>query len=71
MLHIAEERITDRSCRDDDLFSRVKHIRSTTRIWKRASRNIHTGGGLVRTENDIPCKRMLVHLQISRYQSLL
>ena len=49
----------------------MKHIRSATRGWKRATCNVDTGGGLVRTENDIPCERVLVHLQICLCQSLL
>ena len=49
----------------------MKHVRSTTGIWKRACRHIDACGSLIRTENHISRKRMLVHLQIRRCQSLL
>ena len=49
----------------------MKYICSTTRIWKRACCHVDARGGLIRTENYIPCERMLVHLQIRRCQSLL
>ena len=71
MVSLGAESITDRSCGDDDLFSRIKYIRSFTRRWKRACCHIDACGGLVRTENHIPSKRMLVHLQIRLRQSLL